>query len=364
MRLLKMLAAMALALTGWAAQAGPYFASKDGSMVWDQATGLVWMRCSLGQRWDGKTCAGEAKKYTFEAAQQTAAALNGAGGFGGHRDWQVPTVRQLAGLVLCSKGVPVQSRDVSDGSASVPSECPAGSARPTTDPTAFPGTLVDDWYWSSSPSVGDADFAWNVYFNYGLISSSGRYNYFAVRLVRASQLLGGEAAFAFPRELPSPDDRAWAAVESSRMAEVEARKAEADARESAAKREALKRQLAPGAQGLYLQAAQKQRSGDTSEAARLYELIIEHFPTNPLAVKAADQLTAMSRSASSSRSSASSGACSHLYVGKTIELRNPTFGYTVNAEIRGLGSTRASVRYRHPLTGDIESNELDCNTLR
>jgi len=62
------------------------------------------------------------------------------------------------------------------------------------------------------------------------------------------------------------------------------RRAATEAAEKAANAAALKKTLAAGAQGMYLQAAQKQRSGDTDEAGRLYELIMEHFPKGPFAV--------------------------------------------------------------------------------
>ena len=42
------LAALMVSLLGTEAQAAPFYASTDGSMVWDEATGLGWARCSLG----------------------------------------------------------------------------------------------------------------------------------------------------------------------------------------------------------------------------------------------------------------------------------------------------------------------------
>ena len=135
-------------------------------------------------------------------------------------------------------------------------------------------------------------------------------------MVRAAQLLGGEAALAFRQKLPAvatPAD--WARYLQAEKAAVEAaekeRRAATEAAEQAAKAAALKKTLAPGAQGMYLLAAQKQRSGDTDGAGRLYELIMEHFPKDPFAVKAADQLTALmgvSRTESAVRSAAERSA--------------------------------------------------------
>ena len=129
-------------------------------------------------------------------------------------------------------------------------------------------------------------------------------------------MLGGEAALAFRQKLPAavtPAD--WAQYlqadkEALNAAEKE-RQAAMEAVEQAAKAAALRKTLTAGAQGMYLQAAQKQRSGDTGEAGRLYELIMEHFPKDPFAVKAADQLTALmgvSRSESAVRGAAERSA--------------------------------------------------------
>lgn len=83
------LVALMVSLLGTAAQAAPFYASKDGSMVWDEATGLVWARCSLGQTWTGKTCAGDGSKHTFDEAQAAAKGVNAAGGLGDAKDWGV-----------------------------------------------------------------------------------------------------------------------------------------------------------------------------------------------------------------------------------------------------------------------------------
>lgn len=55
-------------------------------MVWDEATGLVWARCSLGQKWTGKTCAGDASRHRFDDAKAAALRFNAAEGLGGAKD--------------------------------------------------------------------------------------------------------------------------------------------------------------------------------------------------------------------------------------------------------------------------------------
>jgi hypothetical protein len=110
----RLLLAVLLGMAALHAQAGPYFASKDGSMIWDQATGLVWARCSLGQKWNGKTCVGEASMRYFDVAQDAAKIFNAAGGLGNFTDWVVPTIKQLATLRACSTGFEGE-RNLEDG---------------------------------------------------------------------------------------------------------------------------------------------------------------------------------------------------------------------------------------------------------
>ena len=151
---------------------GRYQILANGAEVKDLQTGLVWQRCSVGQRWDGSSCAGTAKEFRFDEAQ--AQAGNG---------WRVPTVRELHSLIQCSKGFK-GTEDLKDGKGSVPDTCVDGSNRPTLNTTAFPKT-PDSWYWTSSPVVGHSGYAWYVSFGNGLVNYYGfRYYYDHVRLVR------------------------------------------------------------------------------------------------------------------------------------------------------------------------------------
>lgn len=156
-------------------QAARNFVVVAPGVVRDKNTGLEWMRCSMGQDWSEKkkTCDGSADTFTFEGAQDIARQLNNAGGYNGKRDWRVPTVDELKSLVVCTNGR--SSR-----------ECADGSARPTIAQTIFPRT-PSNWFWSSSPDVGDSGYAWGVGFHNGRVGSYGRSNDLHVRLVRASQ---------------------------------------------------------------------------------------------------------------------------------------------------------------------------------
>lgn len=310
----KWLLALLISASFWGAQAGPYFTNKEGNQIWDKATSLVWMRCSLGQTWDGKDCRGDASRFIYAGAQQTAKDLNAQGGYGGANDWQVPSIRQLATLIACSSiGALKMRENVGDGGDAIAHGCPDGSATPTIDANAFPSTWKYH-YWSSTLN----NQAWSVGFHGGWVAGSYVSNnpYYSVRLVRTTQLSSSEANAAF-----SVDINAIIRADISR-AEAERKNAAArdDAERKIAiakKRDAINTAISKGPQQLYLLAGQSQR-GKTVEinsvvfdTTELYELIIEKFPTSEFAVKATDQLTAMGRSQNSSQQqrNASRQAC-------------------------------------------------------
>jgi len=130
----------------------------NGAEVADSQTGLVWQRCSAGQSWSGSTCTGTAATYTHEAALTYAQTQNTANSTTG---WRLPNVKELSSIA------------------------DKGCQSPAIDGTAFPNTNAV--YWSSSPYVGVASYAWYVVFNDGYVYYSLRGYTYAVRLVRASQ---------------------------------------------------------------------------------------------------------------------------------------------------------------------------------
>ncbi|TWI75377.1 uncharacterized protein DUF1566 [Desulfobotulus alkaliphilus] len=62
-------------------------------------TGLTWMRCALGQSWEGGTCTGDASMHIWQDALMEAEQLNREGGFGGFSDWRLPNYKELASIV-------------------------------------------------------------------------------------------------------------------------------------------------------------------------------------------------------------------------------------------------------------------------
>ncbi len=70
----------------------------DGTLT-DIDSGLTWMRCALGQRWDGNTCQGEFERYTWQSAQQATRQFNQKNGDVEYKDWRMPRLPELAGIV-------------------------------------------------------------------------------------------------------------------------------------------------------------------------------------------------------------------------------------------------------------------------
>lgn len=160
--------------------ANRYYDNLDGT-VFDKQTQLVWMRCSLGQSWDGKTCNGEAKKYTWHDATKLTHQ------FAGSTAWRLPTVEELDSLVYCSKGRKPSARPNGEYVEDTNGQCLGDNYQlPTLNITAFPNT-PDSWYWSSSPYASRSGIAWDVSFYGGGFGNRYKYGSLPVRLVRAGQ---------------------------------------------------------------------------------------------------------------------------------------------------------------------------------
>ena len=143
--------------------AGPLISGRyrdlgDGTLL-DIRTGLQWMRCALGQRWNGRTCASDAGKWTWNNLKSQVRGINKQSGYGGHTDWRVPTIDELQTLII--KG-----------------------AKPAIDLEAFSG-ITCGWYWSSS--FYSACSAWFVDFHYGYVYYGDKGYAYYVRLVRGGQ---------------------------------------------------------------------------------------------------------------------------------------------------------------------------------
>ncbi|NUM40920.1 MAG: DUF1566 domain-containing protein [Leptospiraceae bacterium] len=102
----------------------------------DNATGLVWQKCSIGQ--SGLDCSGVGIKKTWTDAISTCTGLSLAGKF-----WRLPNVNEFKTIVDTNK-----------------------STSPVIDVSYFPNTASSDDYWSSTTSTVTAN-AWLVNFDDG-----------------------------------------------------------------------------------------------------------------------------------------------------------------------------------------------------
>ncbi len=84
-------------------------AQKPSAVVVDEATGLQWLRCALGQTWQadekgGGHCTGEAKQLSLMDAQAQVEQLNTAK-YQGISQWRLPSIVELAALRKCDHGL-------------------------------------------------------------------------------------------------------------------------------------------------------------------------------------------------------------------------------------------------------------------
>jgi hypothetical protein len=146
------------------------FIDNNDGTVTHKLTGLVWMRCSMGQTWDKATasCTGTAATYTWDAAM----ALKS--NFAGKSDWRLPNIWELHTIVEWEN----------------PSL--------TINTTIFPDTS-NTRTWSSSP-VSYYNTKWGFNFVDGLDGDAYSYSSQVVRFVR-----GGQPFSFLPLTTPNND---------------------------------------------------------------------------------------------------------------------------------------------------------------
>lgn len=149
---------------------GKYKLLNGGKIVLDTTTGLQWMRCSLGQEWNGKTCVGLAKSFVFSEAKYKKHET-----YAGYHDWRLPSGYELNTLVMCSNSEP--DRYPMNGRG-----CQGEFITPTLYQPAFPNTIPGTFWAISHIKNG----GWDVHFDGGTShknegAGSGPYY---IRLVR------------------------------------------------------------------------------------------------------------------------------------------------------------------------------------
>ena len=138
------------------------FTLHDDGIVTHHKTGLMWMRCTLGQNWNGATCTGSGQTYNWAGALQAADGSD----FAGHGDWRLPDIKELGSIVeqACNN--------------------------PAINATVFPGT-PPIWTWSASPYAGRESrvWGWGVHFLDGFDSSGDAET---ARITRVRLVRGGQ----------------------------------------------------------------------------------------------------------------------------------------------------------------------------
>lgn len=164
--------------------------NRDGTVT-HKRSGLVWMRCALGQNWENGTCTGKANKYPWKKALQAVPNFNTAGGYANHAGWRLPNIKELDSIVETQCLNPAINLEVF----------------PATPPFRF---------WTSTHSITHKfGYAWHVDFQDGYVddgrtwavfegdeepdTENGRFSYH-VRLVRDGQPM--DSFYAKPPQPP------------------------------------------------------------------------------------------------------------------------------------------------------------------
>jgi hypothetical protein len=126
----------------------------DGT-VSDPATGLMWMKCSVGQTFSNNSCIGDATELNWQQALQFAHGYQ----FADLDGWRLPNIKELATITE--------------------RQC----VRPAINETLFPNTPSDD-FWTSTPSLLDSQRAWVVAFFNSSNSIKQKNLFVFARLVR------------------------------------------------------------------------------------------------------------------------------------------------------------------------------------
>ncbi|NOZ54438.1 MAG: DUF1566 domain-containing protein [Gammaproteobacteria bacterium] len=132
------------------------FDIEDDTIV-DIDSGLTWMRCGIGQTWDGQTCAGEVTLLTWHEANEKLKEMTVQNE--SNDGWRLPRVNELATII------DISCKD------------------PRIDLTIFPNTPAT-YYWTNSRVPKGYGEAYVLSFGSERVSSKALDSRYAVRLVR------------------------------------------------------------------------------------------------------------------------------------------------------------------------------------
>jgi hypothetical protein len=126
----------------------------------NKLTGLMWLRFSLGQKWQNNTVVGEANKFTWQQAIEIAQQFNQQVSYEGFNDWRLPSIEELKTLINKINGISYNYINVE----------------------VFPKN--ECLYWSSSPYADSSGHALIGDFWNGCDAYDNKNNGHFVRLVR------------------------------------------------------------------------------------------------------------------------------------------------------------------------------------
>ena len=133
------------------------FVFSENGTVTDTETKIIWMRCALGQTWDGKTCTGNAREYSWQEARDAVAELN-SDTFGEPTSWRLPLVPELASIVE--------------------RKC----FQPRVNLSVFPAT-PSNAFWTGMEKKGSSEQAYTIDFGRGKVTPSKKTSVGPIRLM-------------------------------------------------------------------------------------------------------------------------------------------------------------------------------------
>ncbi len=145
----------------------------NGTLI-DTRTGLMWLRCPLGQTWTGTACDGEPDYRSWQEALQAA---DGAI-FAGFGDWRLPNIKELASIVEQHCRLPAQNASLFPAR---PDELVTVQPEDKDEPRIPEAYL----FWTASPFALNANYAWVIDFRNGVDTIKTKGSAQRVRLVRS-----------------------------------------------------------------------------------------------------------------------------------------------------------------------------------